>query len=109
MQRYITWKRVQTSPTQFIDPNTNNTFNEVTNWATFTETPYQIADWRFISVIEYPDNTTQERINSLMAEYSAFEFTFITEEEANTLLSELWDVKVSNFNFTDNRPIDIII
>ena len=107
MKRLITWKRVQATPNYFIDPNTNNQFNDTTEWATFTETPYKIADGRFISMVEYPDATTQARIDELIASYSAFEFTFIDETTANALLAELWDVSVSNFIFTDNRPIEI--
>jgi len=58
-------------------------------------------------MVEYPDETTQARIDELITAYAPFEFTFIEEAEANTLLSELGDVTVSNFIFTDNRPVDL--
>ena len=105
IQKLITWKRVKVNENRFVDPNTDWAFEKATEWATFTETPYQIADWRFISFVEYPDTTTQEQINTLINEYSAFEFTFIDEATVNQLLSELWDVSVNNFIFTDNRDI----
>lgn len=94
---------------RFIDPNTDWAFENATEGAIFTETPYQIADGRFISVVEYPDETTQSTIDWLILAYSVFEFTFIDETEANLLLSELWDVTVTNFIFKDNRPTDFLI
>ena len=105
MKRLITWNRVQVSTYNLIDPNTNNQFNEVTEGAIFHETNLQLADGRFVSLVEYPDATTQERLDELIAAYAPFHFTFIEEAEANTLLAELWDVTVANFEFTDNRPL----
>ena len=32
--------------------------------------------------------------------------TFLTEEEANTFLANIWDVTVKDFEFTDNRVFD---
>ena len=107
MQRLITWKRVKVSEFQLIDPNTNWQFEAATTGAKFIETPYEIKDGRFISVVEYPNETTQEQIDWLILAYKPFEFTFITEDEANVLLSELWEVTVANFIFEDNRPQDI--
>lgn len=105
MRKYITYKRVQASPVLFLDPNTNGNFQSATNGSTFYETPY-IVDWIFLASVEYPNETTQEQIDTLIAWYSAFEFTFITEIEANTLLATLWEVSVENFIFTDERPVD---
>ena len=104
IKKYITRKRVKVSEYKYIDPNTDGQFGSVTSNATFIETPYKIADGRFISIVEYPDTTPQATIDWLIASYAPFEFTFIDEATANILLSELWDVTVSNFVFTDNRP-----
>ena len=108
MQRYITWTRKKVNDNLYADPNTNDRVNIETNWqTTFYETPYQINDWRFISYVDYPDTTTEEEITYYLWLEPEFNFTLITEEEANTLLSELWDVSVSNFEFKDNRPSDL--
>jgi hypothetical protein len=109
MLRYITWKRVKINDNYFIDPNTNWEFEKATKDSKFTETPYQLNDWRFISIVEYPNETTQEQIDLLISAYSAFNFTFITEIEANNLLSELWEVSVKDFVFSDNRPINNLL
>ena len=107
MKRYITYNRVQTDKNNFIDPNTNNSFENATEGSTFYETCYNL-DGVFLAYVEYPDNTTQWQIDWLLEEYSAFNFTFITEEEANTHLSKIWDISVKDFIFTDKRIFDLI-
>jgi len=112
-KQIVTWKRKKANDNCYQDPNTNDRVNIETDWvATFTETSFCISDWRFISLVEYPDDCTQESIDYFQKLDKAFEFTFVTESEANTLLAELWPwmwipyVSVSDFIFTDNRPID---
>ena len=107
MLNYITWKSVEITPNYFIHPNTDSLFNDVTTDSTFFETGYKIADGRYVSYVEYPDTTTQATIDNLIATYNQFEFVIIDETTANTLLSELWDVTVANYVFTDNRPVDL--
>jgi len=108
MKQYITWKRKKINDFRYEDPNTNDRVNVETGWiTTFFETPYQITDGRFISYVEYPDITSVEEVEYFRNLDPDFSFTFIDELEANTLLSELWDVTVSDFVFTDNRPQDI--
>lgn len=111
VKQYLTWKRVKVNDNFYRDPNTDNVFKAITTWAIFHETPFQIPDWRFVSWVEYPDNTPQERIDQVISQNIAFEATFITEIQANLLLRELWVdennnayVTVANFVFTDNRP-----
>jgi len=107
MKRLITYKRKKINDFLYEDPNTNHRVTMETSWQTiFTETPYNLADWRFICIVEYWDDETEENINYFMNLDTAFEFTFIEEDEANVLLSELWDIVVNDFVFTDNRPID---
>ena len=112
IKKYITWNRKKINDNRYTDPNTDNLFENSTTAGTFHETPYQIADWRFISWIEYPELTTEERINELITAHSDFNFTFITEAEANTFLESLADdtgwVTVSNFIFSDTRVFDLI-
>jgi hypothetical protein len=108
IQRYVTWKRKMVDTCCYKDPNTDDRVFSETNWGTtFIETPYQIADWRFISLVEYPDTCTQQEIDYFKTLDPAFEFTFIDETTANTLLSELWDVTVTNWVFSDNRPVTL--
>ena len=104
MLRYITYTRKKVNDNYYMDPNSQNTFENQTTNSTFYETPYEI-NWTFIAYVEYPDDTTQDRIDELLQAYTSFNFSFITEEEANELLSELWDVSVKDFVFTDNIPI----
>lgn len=95
----------------YKDPCTDDRVNKETGWiTTFTETPYCISDWRFISLVEYPDNCTEENVEYFKNLDPDFEFTFITELEANTLLNGCynWLVTVKDFVFTDNRPKDIL-
>ena len=101
MKKYITYTRVRASDNFYLDPNTNNQFEQATENSTFYETPYQY-NWTFLAYVEYPDDTTQARIDELLQAYSSFNFTFITEEEASTFLAQIWDITVSNFVFTDN-------
>ena len=103
MRRYITYKRVKASDNFYLDPNTNWQFEQATENSKFYETPYQY-NWTFLAYVEYPDATTQERIDTLMQSYTSFNFTFITEAGANVFLSQIWDITVANFVFTDNRP-----
>jgi hypothetical protein len=108
MKKYITWKRKKVNENCYKDPNTDNRTNEETTWqATFTETTYKINDGRFISFVEYSDDCLEDDVETFRNLDPDFEFTFIDENTANTLLSELGDVTVSNFEFTDNRPNDI--
>lgn len=60
--------------------------------------------------VEYPDETLEEEVEYFRTLDLDFEFTFITEEEANTLLNEAynWDVIVNDFIFTDNRPVPMM-
>ena len=104
MKRYLTYKRKKINDNLYEDPNTNNRVsNETCPWTTFTETCYQVADGRFIAIIEYADTTTDEEVEAFRILDTAFDFTFLDETEANAFLSELWDVTVSNHVFTDNR------
>ncbi len=103
--RYILWNRVKINDNKYIDPNSDNLYSNSTNWGTFHETPYLLDNWKFVSWIEYPSETTQERIDELVEAFSWFNFEFVTEAEANDLLSELWDVTVSDFVFEDLRPV----
>jgi len=107
MKNYILWDRIKVSENRYIDINTDWAFDNVTTDSTFTETPYNV--WlRFLWVVEYPADTTQEVIDTLVAEHSEFNCVFITEAEANTFLAEIWDITVSDYIFTDNRPQEII-
>ncbi len=107
MKRYITYTRKKINDNFYSDPNTNGRVEEETNWVTkFYETPYEV-NWVFLAYVSYPSETEQSEVEYFKNLDPEFNFTFITEEEANTLLSELWDVSVSNFDFTDNRPLDI--
>jgi len=115
MQRYITYKRVQTGEFKYNDPNTDNVFEEATTDSIFNESPFKINDGRFICDVIYPDTTTQEQIDWLIAANLAFEFTFLTEEEANILLLEFWldeggiaFVSVKDFIYQDNRLLDLV-
>ena len=108
MKRYVTWKEKKINDNLYIHPNTNGRVEEETWWKTiFIETDYKHSDGRFMSVVEYPNTTTPEEVEAFRLLDPAFEFTFITEAEANTFLASLWEVSVSNFEFTDNRPRDI--
>jgi hypothetical protein len=106
MLKYITWRAKKINANLIEHPNTNDRVNLETAWAiTFTETPYQIADGRYISFLEHAWNITQAQLDHWRTLDPAFEFTIIDETTTNTLLSELWDVTVTNFIFTDNRPV----
>lgn len=112
MKQYITYKRKKINEFLYEDPNTNNrVYKETWGKTIFTETPYKIPDGRFISIVEYADTETAENIEYFRTLDLAFEFTFIDELTANTLLKELWTdetwiqyVKVNNFIFEDNKP-----
>lgn len=112
MKRYLTYKRKKINNNYYQDPNTNWLFQEATEWAVFYETPYQLSNKVFVAWVEYPDTTTQAQIDWLISTYNQFEFTFIDEATANTLLSELTDdtgsVTVTDFIFTDKRVFDLI-
>lgn len=107
MLRYITYSRVQVDINNFIDPNTNDSFENATEGSTFFETSYDL-DWVFLAYVEYLNETTQEQIDWLLEAYSAFSFTFITEEEANIHLAKIWDITVKDFKFDDKRIFDLI-
>lgn len=105
MKQYITWEAKKKNDNCFEHPNTNNIVEIETNWQTiFTETPYKIADGRYISFVEYPNDTDEPTKLKYLNLEPEFKFKFIDETEANLLLSELGDVTVSNFIFEDNRP-----
>lgn len=106
MKRYITYKRKKENENFYSDPNTNWKFDRLTVDSKFYETPYEV-DWVFLAYVEYPDETTVEEIEYFRNLDPAYNFTFITEEQANELLANLWDVSVSNFQFNDNRPLEI--
>ena len=106
MKIYVTWKRKKINDNCYQDPNTNNRTELETNWqAVLTETPYKISDGRFISFVEYSNDCTAESIEYFKNLDPAFEFTFIDENQTNVLLSELWDITVNNFVFTNNNPV----
>lgn len=107
MRRYITYKRVKVNDNFYSDPNTNDSFENATEGSTFFESPYEF-EGIFLASVEYPDSTIQWQIDWLLNAYSDFNFTFITEEEANMHLSKIWDIKVKDFVFTDNRIFDKI-
>jgi len=107
MQQYITYTRVKASNSVYLDPNTNWKFEEATNESKFNETPYEF-NWVFLASVEYPDNTPQEVVDWLLEAYKPFDFQFITEEEANIFLAQIWDIKVKDFIFEDNREPLII-
>jgi hypothetical protein len=107
MKRYITYTRKKENDSFYSDPNTNNRVETETNWVTkFYETPYEV-DGVFLSYVEYPNETTIEEVEYFKNLDPAYNFTFITEEQANELLANLWDVSVSSFEFNDNRPLEI--
>lgn len=107
MKRYITYTRKKESDSFYSDPNTNNRVERETNWVTkFYETPYEI-EWVFLAYVEYPNETTSEQVEYFKKLDPNYNFTFITEEQANELLNKLWDVSVSNFEFRDNRTLEI--
>jgi len=106
IQKYVTWKPKQVNSNLYEHPCTNDRVNKETNWQIiFTETRFQLADWRYVSFLEHDWNIVQEQLDNWKVLDPAFEFTIITEEEANILLNELGDITVSNFEFIDNRPV----
>ena len=107
IRRYITYKRVKENEFYYKDPNSWNQFEEATNESKFNETPYKF-NWVFLASVEYPDNTPQEVVDWLLEAYKPFDFQFITEEEANIFLAQIWDIKVKDFIFEDNREQLII-
>lgn len=108
MRKYITYTRKKENDNFYSDPNTNNRVEEETNWVTkFFETAYD-HNWVFLAYVEYPDATTPDEISYFQNLDPEFNFTFITEAEANTHLSSIWDITVKDFVFEDNRPLDLI-
>ena len=108
MKRYITNTRKKINDNYYQDPNTNGIVEDATSWVTvFTETKYEL-NWVFLWIVEYPDDSSDELVEYFRVFDEAFSFTFITEEKANEMLSEIWDISVSDFVFTDNRPVDVI-
>lgn len=106
MQRYITYTRKKESDNFYSDPNTNNRVAiETAGYTTFYETCYEY-NGTFLAYVEYGDSFTDEQVAYFQNLDPAYNFTFLTEEEANTFLSNLWDVSVKDFIFTDNRPLD---
>lgn len=106
IKRYITFFRKKENENFYSDPNTNWKFDRLTVDSKFYETPYEV-NWTFLAYVEYPDNTLLSTIDNFIVENSEYNFTFLTEEEANEFLSNLWDVSVKDFIFTDNRPLEI--
>ena len=108
MLKYITFTRKKINDNYYQDPNTNSIVENATGWITkFTETPYEV-DWKFIWYVEFPTDTPDEQIEYFRSLDPDFNFTFITEEEANTELAKLWEVSVKEFVFTDKRIFDLI-
>lgn len=110
MQNYITWiwKPVEWG---IEHPNTHDQ-DKTVSWdeVNFTETPYFFSDGRNLAYITYNENiTSYQDLVDFAAVEPAFELTIIDEIEANLLLSELWDVSVTDFVFEDNRPVDFLI
>lgn len=111
MKRYITYTRKKINDNYYQDPNTNNKVEIETNWhTTFYETPYEY-NWVFLAYVEYGDEFTNEQIEYFRNLDTDFNFTFITEEEANIFLQNFWKdeewnyyVSVANFEFTNNTP-----
>lgn len=107
MRKYITYTRKKINDNYYQDPNTNNIVEEATGWITkFTETAYDY-NGVFIAYVEFPTDTSDEQIEYFRTLDSDFNFTFVTEEEANIHLANIWDITVEDFVFTDNRPEDI--
>lgn len=108
MRRYITYERVKANDNLYLDPNTDSSFDKATKDSKFYETPYE-KDWVFLASVEYPNTTPQEVIKHLLLMYKDFNFTFISEEQANLFLKWIDElISVKDFVFTDNRPLDII-
>lgn len=107
MKQYVTYKRKKINDHFFADPNTNNGVERETGGVIkLYETPYEV-DGVFIAYIEYDENI----VNVQQIEYfknldPAFEFTIIDESTVNILLSQIWDIIVQDFVFTDNRPVE---
>lgn len=105
MHKYITYTRKKISDNRYLDPNTNDIVEKATSWiAKFTETAYEF-NWVFLATVEFSTETPIEQIEYFRSLDPEFNFTFITEEEANIELAKLWDVKVKDFVFTDSRPV----
>jgi len=98
--KYVTWCSCDMIECHKIHPNTNLYWAENQSW-TFTETCYE-SDWTYIWFL---DSETIPETN--------FNIVEKTEAEVNTLLTSWywldWEsnpfVSVSNYVFTDNRPI----
>ena len=115
VKEYILWYAKKKNDNYYEHPNTNGEFQkQVGIESTFIETPYQDVDWAYLSYIDYPDTTTQtDKDNHILAN-PEFKFKLISEKKANQMLENMgFDdngnpyVTVSNFVFTDNRPLDI--
>ena len=106
LKKYVKWKRVKVNDNFYKDINTNNTFQNETKDSEFQETPYEL-NWYFLGIAKYPQDTPQDFIDGLLNKFSEFEAEFITEEEANEFLAKIWDITVKDYEFTDNRPLDI--
>lgn len=113
MKQYITYTRVKANDSLYLDPNTNNSFENATKDSRFNETPYEV-DWTYLAFVEYPDLTSPEVLLWLIKSYSEFNFKFISEEEANEFLAKIWGednweqlITVKDYEFTNNRPLDI--
>lgn len=114
IKKYVKWKRVKVNESFYKDINTNNAFQNETKDSDFKETPYEL-NWYFLGIAVYPEDTPQEFINWLIEKFSEFEVEFISEKEVNEFLNSYWVdenweqfVKVNEFSFIDNRPIEEI-
>lgn len=98
-------------------PNTHDQDDtETSNKVDFFQTPYCHTDGRNIAIITYDDAlTSQENLITYSNIKAGFGLDCVTEAEVNTILSTTYwldgesnpFVSVSNFVFTDNRPIEL--
>ncbi len=101
---YVNWTAITVNPNCKTHPNSSWYWNENWEW-TFTETSY--TDWTGLYI------WLLDNINIPSSDFTILEKT---EAEINSqLLSWYWTdwesnpfVTVSNYIFTDSRPIDII-
>lgn len=108
MKNYITWIWIPVE--WWIEhPNTHDQDKTGTGWQiSLIETPYEFSDGRNLATIEYNEViVSQDDLISFANIKPEFDLTIIDEIGANDLLSELWDITVVNFHFTDNRIVDL--
>ena len=113
MKQYITWINHKKNTNNFQHPNTNWFADSIDSDFIFHETQYT---WpknpvlqEYVWTLEYPDTKTNWEIAQYKSWLSKFQLKDKTEVEINALLNTryAWDVTVTDFVFTDNRPMDI--